>query len=226
MFDAVFVMDLAQFARGGPLGPALDASRCSVRTALAPGTRVPHIFGMGESEKNVTPVLAAGGILVREAPRPLVAVVRLRKEKAWVLPKGKLKTGENALAAAKREVREETGHDVTVHEFLGSMSHAANRRHKVVQFWRMTPVGGPAHALTSDVKAVKWLPLEQAIETLTRAQEKVFLANVGPAAVKATRHSGRAIPVETGQPEARRSFVRVKLIDTVRAWLRGVTQQA
>jgi 8-oxo-dGTP diphosphatase len=182
---------------------------------------------MGESEKNATPVLAAGGILVREAPRPLVAVVRLRKEKAWVLPKGKLKTGENALAAAKREVREETGHDVTVHEFLGSMSHAANRRHKVVQFWRMTPVGGPAHALTSDVKAVKWLPLEQAIETLTRAQEKVFLANVGPAAVKATRHSGRAIPVETaGQPEARRSFVRVKLIDTVRAWLRGVTQQA
>jgi len=122
---------------------------------------------MGESEKVATPVLAAGGILVREAPRPLIAVVRLRKEKAWVLPKGKLKPGENALAAAKREVQEETGHDVTVHEFLGSMSHAANRRHKVVQFWRMTPVGGPAHALTSDVKAVKWLPLEQAIRKIT-----------------------------------------------------------
>ena len=182
---------------------------------------------MGESEKVATPVLAAGGILVREAPRPLIAVVRLRKEKAWVLPKGKLKPGENALAAAKREVQEETGHDVTVHEFLGSMSHAANRRHKVVQFWRMTPVGGPAHALTSDVKAVKWLPLEQAIDALSRAQEKVFLENVGPAAVKATRHGGRAVPVETtGQPAAGGSLVRIKLVDRVRAWLRGVTQHA
>jgi hypothetical protein len=30
-----------------------------------------------------------------------------------------------------------------------------------------------------DVKAVKWLSLKQAIETLTRPHEKLFLANVG-----------------------------------------------
>ncbi|MBV8837368.1 MAG: hypothetical protein JO000_12575, partial [Alphaproteobacteria bacterium] len=49
---------------------------------------------MRESAKVPTAVLAAGGIVVREARRPLIAVVRLRKEKAWVLPKGKLKAGE------------------------------------------------------------------------------------------------------------------------------------
>jgi 8-oxo-dGTP diphosphatase len=31
-----------------------------------------------------------------------------------------------------------------------------------------------------DVKAVEWLPLEAAVERLSRAYERVFLANVGP----------------------------------------------
>jgi 8-oxo-dGTP diphosphatase len=42
-----------------------------------------------------------------------------------------------------------------------------------------------------DIKAVKWLPLKQAIEILTRAHEKVFLANVGPVALKAAKQSAR-----------------------------------
>ena len=65
------------------------------------------------------PVLAAGGIVVREGPEPLIAVVRLRKDKSWVLPKGKLKPREDALAGARREVMEETGCDVSVERFLG-----------------------------------------------------------------------------------------------------------
>ena len=40
-----------------------------------------------------------------------------------------------------------------------------------------------------DVKAVKWLSLKQAIDTLTHAHEKVFLANVGPVALEAAKQS-------------------------------------
>src|SRR5262249_49916537 len=179
---------------------------------------------MKESEKVPTAALAAGGIVLREASRPLIAVVRLRKDRSWVLPKGKLKPGESALAAARREVREETGHDVVVHEFLGSMSHTAEGRHKIVQFWRMSAGSGPAHPLMSDIKEMKWLPLKQAIETLTRAHERVFLANVGPVALRAARQAARDVPVESAEaaetatptaPPARR------LVDSVRAWLRG-----
>ena len=36
------------------------------------------------------PVLAAGGIVLRQDETPLIAVVRLRKRNEWVLPKGKL----------------------------------------------------------------------------------------------------------------------------------------
>lgn len=42
-----------------------------------------------------------------------------------------------------------------------------------------------------DIKSVKWVSLKQAVEILTRAHEKVFLANVGPIALKAAKQSAR-----------------------------------
>jgi 8-oxo-dGTP diphosphatase len=135
------------------------------------------------STKGRAPILAAGGIVLKGKTRPRIGVVRLRREKAWVLPKGKLLLREPAHVAAKREVLEETGHDVSVHEFLGSMSYPVEGRVKIVQFWLMCADGSPVHELTDDVKAVKWLPLNQAIDTLTRPHERVFLTHVGPIAL-------------------------------------------
>ena len=146
---------------------------------------------MADLVKRRTLIMAAGGIVFREGPKPRIAVVRLRRDKAWVLPKGKLNPGERAVDAAKREVLEETGHEVSVHEFLGSMSYSFNGKIKIVQFWHMRAIGGPVCDLMDDVKAVKWLSLKQALETLTRAHERVFLANVGPAALKAVKQSMR-----------------------------------
>jgi 8-oxo-dGTP diphosphatase len=150
------------------------------------------------------PILAAGGIVVRGKREPLIAVVKLRKRKAWVLPKGKLKPSENALAAARREAVEETGHDVSVHEFLGAMSYEVRGKPKVVQFWRMRAVGGPTREPMRDVKAVQWLPLDQAVEKLTHSHEQVFLASVGPIAVAAERSARRS---KTAARTARRDLV-------------------
>jgi 8-oxo-dGTP diphosphatase len=138
---------------------------------------------MTDSAKGHAPILAAGGIVLRGKVRPRIAVVRLRREKAWVLPKGKLLRREHPRDAAKREVLEETGYDVSVHEFLGSMAYAAEGKIKIVQFWLMRANGEPVRELMGDVKAVKWLPLKKAVDTLTRPHEKVFLTHVGPIAL-------------------------------------------
>jgi 8-oxo-dGTP pyrophosphatase MutT (NUDIX family) len=101
--------------------------------------------------------LAAGGIVVRETPEQLIAVVRLRKDKSWVLPKGKLKAGEDALVGARREVMEETRYDVSIKGFLGSMSHAEGGKLKVVQFWMRAgdePVRKLMHDVTGKMVAV------------------------------------------------------------------------
>src|SRR5262249_43977848 len=83
------------------------------------------------------------------------------------------------------------GHQVSVHGFLGSMLYSVDGRIKIVQFWHMRVVGRPMREPMDDIKPVKWLPLKQAVEILTRAHEKVFLANVGPVALKAARQSAR-----------------------------------
>lgn len=181
---------------------------------------------MTETGKNR--VMAAGGIVVREDARPLIGIVRLRKDKSWVLPKGKLKPGESARAAAEREVLEETGHQVSVHEFLGSMSHSDDRKHKVVQFWRMSAIGAPVRALMDDVKAVKWLPLEQAIATLTRAHEQAFLAQVGPAALRAALQSAPHPQTadRSESPDVEALPAPATLVETMRAWFRRLRNRA
>ena len=137
---------------------------------------------MAKKKKNANhdPILAAGGIVTRGRSRPVFAVVRLRRQKSWVLPKGKLNKDETAIAAAKREVIEETGHDVAIQEYLGSLAYVTSGRPKVVKFWRMEASRKPVAKLMKDVSAVRWLPLDQAIKKLTHEREREFLIKVGP----------------------------------------------
>jgi len=171
-----------------------------------------------------TAVLAAGGIvLLRQAEAPLVAVVRLRKRNEWVLPKGKIDRGETPRAAAEREVNEETGHDVSVHEFLGTLVYDSRGGSKVVHFWRMEAGREPVRALMRDIKAVEWLPLADAIDRLSRGYERAFLEQVGPIALSAVATAGTPAERATEPrrveaiPEVRdpRSFVQ-----KMRDWLR------
>src|SRR5580698_6644550 len=143
------------------------------------------------------PVLAAGGIVLRQTRPPLIAVVRLRKGE-WVLPKGKLDDGETPRDAAMREVWEETGHDVSVHEFLGTLAYDLGGRSKIVHYWRMETQGRPTRELTADVREVDWLPLDVAVERLSREHERAFLANVGPLALQAAALGKRS--QETRRP--------------------------
>src|ERR1700760_2040493 len=95
---------------------------------------------------------AAGGVVVRRGGPRRIALVRLRKRDEWVLPKGKLDDGETARAAARREVLEETGHNVTVQEFLGTLVYDSGGRSKVVHYWRMEASGGQVRDLANDVR--------------------------------------------------------------------------
>jgi 8-oxo-dGTP diphosphatase len=151
-----------------------------------------------------TPVLAAGGIVLRLEDTPLIAVVRLRKRNEWVLPKGKLDDGETPRAAAEREVLEETGHAVSVHEFLGTLVYESGGRSKVVHYWRMEAAGGPVRELMNDVKAVDWLPLDDALERLSRGYERAFLENVGPIALAAAALAGTTRRPRAKQPALER----------------------
>src|SRR4051812_26940363 len=172
-----------------------------------------------------TPVLAAGGIVLRQAATPLVAIVRLRKRDEWVLPKGKLDRGETPRAAAEREVNEETGHEVAVHEFLGTLVYDSRAGAKVVHFWRMEAGPEPVRELMRDVRAVEWLPLPDAVERLSRGYERAFLENVGPIALSAISAAPAGAPAERAPEPARVEAItefrhRRSLMQKMRDWFR------
>jgi 8-oxo-dGTP diphosphatase len=135
---------------------------------------------------------AAGGIVVRNGARPLIAVVQRTKDEHWVLPRGKLKVNESARAGARREVVEETGHQVRVREFLGAITYRARGRPKVVQFWHMRAAVNPTRDLMKDIMAVEWLPLRAAVRRLSYPLEKLFLRNVGRQALGQNKQRRKA----------------------------------
>ena len=124
-------------------------------------------------------IQAAGGIVVRDGAHRRIAVVQRSKDDRWVLPRGKLERGENPAAGARREVVEETGHRVKVHEFLGAITYRARGRPKVVQFWRMQAYERPSRDIMKDIAAVEWLTLAAAVRRLSYPLEKLFLRHVG-----------------------------------------------
>ena len=183
------------------------------------------------------PVMAAGGIVLRSGEAPLIAVVRQRKRNEWVLPKGKLDDGETPKQAAHREVLEETGHDVALHEFLGTLVYQSGGRSKVVHFWRMEAEGGPVRKLMNDIKAVDWLTLDEALTRLSREYERAFLTQVGPIAIAAAGLTmvtateptptlaaddiDAALQTLTPAEAPSVDELRHGLLQKVRAWLRG-----
>lgn len=137
-----------------------------------------------ERRKNNTPVLAAGGIIVRRNSRAVIAIVQRKRDSAWVLPKGKVRPNEKPIAAAKREAMEETGCPVRVHEFLGIISYPTTTGPKIAHFWQMRATDNAVRMPTKDIKAVDWLPLSRAIERLSLPHEQIFLRHVGRRALR------------------------------------------
>ena len=143
--------------------------------------------------------------MLRGGRTPLVAVVQRKKDKRWVLPRGKLKRKETAIAAARREVIEETGYVVATREYLGAISYLSGGRPKLVQFWRMQANGGPRRKVASDVRAVEWLPIESAIDKLAFPLEKLFLGHVAQRARKLRGRQSRRVKTTRKRKVARRN---------------------
>jgi 8-oxo-dGTP diphosphatase len=104
-------------------------------------------------------VRAAGGVLWRpSADGPEVCVVHRPRYDDWSLPKGKLNNGEHPLAAAVREVREETGVRARPQLRLPPVAYELpGGVPKTVDFWLMRAGDGPAAAHDDEVDSLAWL---------------------------------------------------------------------
>ena len=130
---------------------------------------------------------SAGGLVVRDhggaapdtAGGPQVALIGRRTRQGsleWVLPKGHVEPGESTEAAARREVREETGIDGRVVGPLGTVDYwfvaDGTRVHKTVHHFLLEAVGGQLSCADPEVDEVAWLSLPEAATRLSHADER------------------------------------------------------
>ena len=112
---------------------------------------------------------AAGGVVARwGALGPEILLVHRPAYDDWSLPKGKLNQGETLVAAALREVEEETGLRCKALSSLGKVDYRDRQgRPKTVRYWLMEPVEPGRFGAPGEVDQVAWRPLDQACQQMT-----------------------------------------------------------
>ena len=102
----------------------------------------------------------------------------------WSFPKGKLDPGEHTIAAAVREVAEETGLDVRLGPPLPGQCYVISTgRTKVVSYWTARVVGDDdvgCYRVNSEIDEVAWVPWDEARTRLTYDHDRDTLDAARP----------------------------------------------
>jgi 8-oxo-dGTP pyrophosphatase MutT (NUDIX family) len=126
---------------------------------------------------------SAGGVIYRDNGAGLeVALIATHAGRRWGLPKGHVRRGEAAEAAAAREIAEETGLRGDVVRHLATIEYwfraGPTRIHKYVDFFLLRYTGGALVPQQAEVDDARWFPLDQALQLASFDRERDVLEQV------------------------------------------------
>ena len=138
-----------------------------------------------ETEKQ----FSAGGIVFRKQGKDLLwLLIKPNGNIQWRLPKGKINNSESSVAAAKREVREETGVETEVLDKIGEEKYffTENKQKifKTVVFYLMKYAKEAENGFEEETEAIEWLKFTQAKKRLAFDKEKRLLVKAQALAKK------------------------------------------
>jgi 8-oxo-dGTP diphosphatase len=125
-------------------------------------------------------VHAAGGVPFRDSASGGVEVALVHRPRYadWTFPKGKLERREHPLAAAVREVREETALTCVPQVRLPTIRYLTGEPgvEKQVEFWSMAVHADTGREPDHEVSEVRWVPVAEAGTLLSYAHDRGVLA--------------------------------------------------
>ncbi|HVO36219.1 MAG TPA: NUDIX hydrolase [Gemmatimonadales bacterium] len=129
---------------------------------------------------------SAGGVVFRRTPGngPLFLLIR-DSYRNWGFPKGHVEPGEERADAARREVAEETGlADLVIHAPVQDIDWYFRFRgrliHKTCAFYLMESAAGEVCPQKDEgITACRWLPLDEALATVSYANAREVLRAAG-----------------------------------------------
>lgn len=124
---------------------------------------------------------SAGGVIFRRGTGNGSVLLIKDAYRNWGFPKGHLEEGEEAAAAALREIAEETGlTDLVNHGHIQDIDWFFRFRgkliHKTCAFYLVeAPTGEPSPQRDEGITACRWLSVEEAMRTLSYANARDVL---------------------------------------------------
>jgi len=111
---------------------------------------------------------SAGGVVYRKDKKK-IEILLIRVKNRWSFPKGNIERGEPKDKAALREVKEETGVDAEIVDYLGEVDYWYSmelyRIHKFVYYYLMKYIGGDITPQKEEIDEAKFFPIEE-VESL------------------------------------------------------------
>jgi 8-oxo-dGTP pyrophosphatase MutT (NUDIX family) len=125
----------------------------------------------------------AGGVVVDSSGGILKYLVAQPSDGSdrWILPKGKIKEGEDRREAALREVAEETGVRARLRRPLPTIEYSINGKTIWVKFYLMEPIFEGKPIEREVVRRKAWISFDQAMDALPEEAQKLLVIAEGRA---------------------------------------------
>jgi 8-oxo-dGTP diphosphatase len=123
-------------------------------------------------------IIAAGGVIWRKNINGKIEVLLVHRPRYddWSLPKGKAEEGEALMSCAYREILEETGLNIKLGPYVGSVEYYVPDGLKHVAYWSASLIDEKSsfHA-NEEVDLISWLEIELAADKATRDSDRYIL---------------------------------------------------
>ena len=130
-----------------------------------------------EFDVNTSEIMAAGAVLYRINQDEIeIGLIHRPRYDDWSFPKGKIEFGESFLAAAYREVLEETGYAAKFGPLIAEIQYLAEGVPKRVKYWAAQAISA-AKPITDlqEVDEFEWHSLKSAKSKLTHEEDRKVL---------------------------------------------------